>query len=63
MIVKMFVGTDDILLFRVDDSGEGIGEDEYFESEEDRESYAVRMVEFPIRITASLEAEPNRVHS
>ena len=62
MLVAMFEGAGEILLFQTS-GGEPIGTEEYFEEGgRDKEDYDLNLVEFPIMITAALKAEPDRVH-
>ncbi len=62
MLVKMFEGVHEILLFRTNDAGEGIGEKPFFK-DRDRDDYNVSLVEFPIVIQAALKSEAEREHS
>ncbi len=61
-MLKIFEGTDEVLIFEVDEGGAGIGEEDFFEKGgRDREEYDVSLVELPIEITSRIRCEPNRV--
>lgn len=63
MLVAMYEGADEVLVFAMRD-GEAQGTEEYFKPEGDRdpEDYDLKLVELPLAITASLKTEPERVH-
>lgn len=51
--VKVYETTDEVLVFPVDESGEGIGEEEYFGEElgRDKDNYDVMLAELPLMIS------------
>lgn len=64
MLFKVYTGNNEVLIFRTDDGGEGIKEEEYFGKDEklrDYDEYDVVLVELPIIVRSKgLETEADR---
>lgn len=63
MTVKVYMTTDEVLVFPVDGSGDGIGEEEYFSKElgRDRDDFDVMLAQLPLVVQPKgLSVEPKR---
>lgn len=62
MMLRVYEGDNDVLVFAVDGEGKSIGEEAYFEEGgRDRDDYDMILVEPPLAIMSRLRCEPERV--